>query len=60
MVHDLLNHYAFSAHYVLGSILGIGDTKQSKQNPYFHGIYSNGGENKQIRQETISVRDRYQ
>ena len=38
-----------SDHYILGNILGIGDTRKNKQNPCSYGTYnSNGGKNKQI------------
>lgn len=49
MVHYVFNYYAFSDHYILGNILGIGDSRKNKQNPCSYGTYnSNGGKNKQI------------
>ena len=54
MVHYVFNYYAFSDHYILGNILGIGDTRKNKQNPCSYGTYnSNGGKNKQIDKKYI-------
>ena len=30
MVHYVFNYYAFSDHYILGNILGIGDTRKKQ------------------------------